>query len=51
MMSLLIFLQWLAHYSVVIMTLVFLTVVVSTYWPGRKADFEKQGRIPFEDDV
>jgi cbb3-type cytochrome oxidase subunit 3 len=42
--------QWLEHYLVVIMTL-FVGIVVSTYWPGRKTKIEQQGRIPFEDDV
>jgi cbb3-type cytochrome oxidase subunit 3 len=43
--------QWLEHYLVVIMTVVFVGIVVSTYWPGRKTKIERQGRIPFEDDV
>jgi cbb3-type cytochrome oxidase subunit 3 len=43
--------KWLEHYSVVIMTVIFVAIVVSTYWPGRKASIEKQGRIPLEDDV
>jgi cbb3-type cytochrome oxidase subunit 3 len=43
--------QWLEHYLVVIMTLVFVGIVVSTYRPGRKGEIEQQGRIPFEDDV
>jgi cbb3-type cytochrome oxidase subunit 3 len=33
------------------MTAVFVLIVVSTYWPGRKKKIEQQGRIPFEDDV
>ena len=37
--------------NLVIMTLVFVGIVVSTYWPGRKTKIEQQGRIPFEDDV
>jgi cbb3-type cytochrome oxidase subunit 3 len=44
-------LQWLEHYSVVLMSAVFVGIVAATYWPGRKASIEKQGRIPFEDDV
>ncbi len=44
-------LQWLEHYSVVGMTVVFLLIVVSTYWPSRKTEIEQQGRIPLEDDV
>jgi cbb3-type cytochrome oxidase subunit 3 len=43
--------QWLEHYSVVLMTVVFIGIVAATYWPGRKSSIEKQGRIPFEDDV
>lgn len=43
--------QWLEHYLVVIMTVVFVGIVVSTYWPGRKTKIEQQGRIPFEGDV
>jgi cbb3-type cytochrome oxidase subunit 3 len=43
--------QWLEHYSVVLMTVVFLGIVAATYWPGRKAKIEQQGRIPLEDDV
>jgi cbb3-type cytochrome oxidase subunit 3 len=43
--------QWLEHYLVVIMFVVFVGIVVSTYWPGRKSKIEQQGRIPFEDDV
>jgi cbb3-type cytochrome oxidase subunit 3 len=43
--------KWLEHYSVVIMTVIFVAIVVSTYWPGRKASIEKQGHIPLEDDV
>jgi cbb3-type cytochrome oxidase subunit 3 len=44
-------LQWLGHYSVVLMMVVFLGIVVSTYWPSRKSKIEKQGHIPLEDDV
>jgi cbb3-type cytochrome oxidase subunit 3 len=43
--------QWLGHYSVVPMTVMFLVIVVATYWPGRKAKIEQQGQIPFKDDV
>ena len=43
--------QWLEHYSVVIMTVVFVGIVVVTYWPGRKTEIEQQGRIPLGDDV
>ena len=43
--------QWLEHYSVVLMTVVFIGIVAATYWPGRKSKIEKHGRIPFEDNV
>ncbi len=51
MSTLLPLVHWLEHYSVVIMILVFVVIVVSTYWPSRKDEFEQQGRIPFKDDV
>ena len=51
MTGVLTFLQWLEHYSVVAMTVVFVAIVLSTYWPGRKKDIEQQGLIPFKDDV
>lgn len=38
------------HYSVVLMTLVFVLVFAATYWPSRKSTFERHGRIPLEDD-
>ncbi|HBK04988.1 MAG TPA: CcoQ/FixQ family Cbb3-type cytochrome c oxidase assembly chaperone [Acetobacteraceae bacterium] len=43
--------QWLEHYLVVVLAIVFVGIVAVTYWPGRKAKIEQQGRIPFEDDV
>jgi cbb3-type cytochrome oxidase subunit 3 len=43
--------QWLEHYLVVVLVVLFVGIVVSTYWPGRKERIERQGRIPFEDDV
>lgn len=44
-------LGWLEHYIVVIMTVVVTVIIAATYWPGRKAKIEQQGRIPLEDDV
>ena len=43
--------RWIEHYSVVFMLVIFVGIAAATYWPGRKARIEKQGRIPFEDDV
>lgn len=51
MMAFLHSLQWMSHYSVAVMTAVFVVIVVTTYWPSRKKDMEQQGRIPFGDDV
>jgi cbb3-type cytochrome oxidase subunit 3 len=51
MSVLLLLVHWIEHYSVVFMTAVFVVIVASTYWPGRKARIEQQGRIPFGDDV
>lgn len=44
-------LHWLEHYVVVIMTFVVVTIIATTYWPGRKSTIEQLGRIPFEDEV
>jgi cbb3-type cytochrome oxidase subunit 3 len=43
--------QWLEHYLAVILIVLFVGIVVVTYWPGRKERIERQGRIPFKDDV
>jgi cbb3-type cytochrome oxidase subunit 3 len=43
--------QLLEHYLVVVLAVLFVGIVAVTYWPGRKAKIEKQGRIPFEDVV
>jgi cbb3-type cytochrome oxidase subunit 3 len=29
---------------------VFVLIVLTTYWPGRKSRIERHGRIPLEDD-
>ena len=43
-------LQWLQHHSVVMMGAVFVTIVVTTFWPGRRKTFDKVARIPLDDD-
>ena len=43
-------LTWLMQYSVVPVGLVFLLIVVTTYWPGRKASFKRDAMIPLDDD-
>jgi cbb3-type cytochrome oxidase subunit 3 len=51
MNTLLLMVHWFEHYSVVIMTLIFVGIVAYYYWPSRKDELEQQGRIPLEDDV
>jgi cbb3-type cytochrome oxidase subunit 3 len=41
--------QWMQHNSIVLMLAVFLLILVTTYWPGRRSGIEKAGRIPLED--
>ncbi len=42
--------QWLQHHSIVMMVLVFIMILVTTFWPGRKAAFDKAAHIPLDDD-
>ena len=42
--------QWLQHHSVVTMGLVFVMILVTTFWPGSKATFDKAAHIPLDDD-
>ncbi|MBS0558741.1 MAG: cbb3-type cytochrome c oxidase subunit 3 [Proteobacteria bacterium] len=51
MIGLIQLMQWASHYSIVIMMLVFVAIVIGAYWPTRKAEMERRGRIPLEDDV
>ena len=51
MTGLVLLIQWAEHYSIVIMMLVFIGIVIGAYWPSRKAEMERRGRIPLEDDV
>jgi cbb3-type cytochrome oxidase subunit 3 len=41
---------WLQHYWIVPVTGVFVLILVTTYWPGRRAAIERNGRIPLYDD-
>jgi cbb3-type cytochrome oxidase subunit 3 len=43
-------LQWIEHYSIAVVFLVFLLVLITTYWPGRRSSIERNGRIPLDDD-
>jgi cbb3-type cytochrome oxidase subunit 3 len=38
------------HNSIILMLVVFLLILATTYWPGRKPGIERDGRIPLEDD-
>lgn len=37
-------------YSVVLMVVVFVLLMVSVFWPGRGPRFDRDARIPFDDD-
>jgi cbb3-type cytochrome oxidase subunit 3 len=41
---------WLQHNWIVPVTVVFLLILLTTYWPGHKARIEQHGRIPLDDD-
>ena len=41
---------WMMRYSIVGVGLVFLMILLTTYWPGRKSGIERNGHIPLEDD-
>ena len=47
MMSLIL---WLQHNWIAPVIAVFVLLVATTYWPGRKRSIERHGRIPLEDD-
>jgi cbb3-type cytochrome oxidase subunit 3 len=44
------FIMWLEHNSILLVFTVFLVIVLTTYWPGRKSSIERNGRIPLDDD-
>jgi cbb3-type cytochrome oxidase subunit 3 len=44
------FFTWLQHHWIVPVMVIFVLIVLTTYWPGRKASIERHGRIPLEDD-
>ena len=41
---------WLQHHWIVPVFAVFVLILVTTYWPGRKSQMERYARIPLEDD-
>jgi cbb3-type cytochrome oxidase subunit 3 len=42
--------QWLQQHSIIMMFAVFVMILVTTFWPGRKQDFDKAAHIPLDDD-
>jgi cbb3-type cytochrome oxidase subunit 3 len=42
--------SWLQHNWIAPVVLVFVLILITTYWPGRKAQIERHGQIPLEDD-
>ncbi len=41
---------WLQHNWIAPVVAIFVLIVITTYWPGRKSQIERHGRIPLEDD-
>jgi cbb3-type cytochrome oxidase subunit 3 len=44
-------LLFLMRHSIVLVGAVFLLLMVTTYWPGRRARFERDAHIPLRDDT
>jgi cbb3-type cytochrome oxidase subunit 3 len=42
--------QFLRDYSIVFMFATFVMLVAVTFWPGRRPRFERDARIPLQDD-
>jgi cbb3-type cytochrome oxidase subunit 3 len=42
--------QFIQHNSVVLMLTVFVLIVLTTFWPGRRQRFDRDGNIPLDDD-
>jgi cbb3-type cytochrome oxidase subunit 3 len=42
--------MWLEHHSILLIFTVFVLIVLTTYWPGRRSSIERNGRIPLDDD-
>ena len=38
------------HNWIIPVFVVFLLILLTTYWPGRKSQIEQHGQIPLEDD-
>ena len=42
--------MWIEHNSILLVFAVFVLIVPTTYWPGRKRAIERHGRIPLDDE-
>jgi cbb3-type cytochrome oxidase subunit 3 len=42
--------MWLQHNSILLVFAVFVLILLTTYWPGRRSIVEQHGRIPLDDD-
>ena len=42
--------MWVQHNWIAPVFAVFLLILLTTYWPGRKSQIERHGRIPLEGD-
>ena len=40
---------WLETHTILLVLGVFITIVATTYWPGRKSRIERNGLIPLQD--
>ena len=40
---------WLEQRSIVLMLVVFCLTIAALFWPGRRARFERDARIPLDD--
>lgn len=43
-------LQWLAPRALVLVVVVFTLLLATTYWPSRRARYERDAMIPLQDD-
>lgn len=39
---------WTQHYWIAPVFAVFSLILLTTYWPGRRAEIERKGRIPLD---
>jgi cbb3-type cytochrome oxidase subunit 3 len=48
--EMMILIMWLQHNSILLVFAVFVLILLTTYWPGRRSIVEQHGRIPLDDD-